>query len=128
MSPGIEIDEILNDPVVERFLKDHPDVVPRARRAAQSLAGKSDALEAVIKVLPALESNTVKVFLNYKGKDEKAAKKIVALLRDDPEIWNCTEIDENCPAAIADYPTIAEKCRGMKGNCPRKKLTITYMA
>ena len=38
------------------------------------------------------------------------------------------KIDENCPAAIADYPTIAEKCRGMKGNCPRKKLTITYMA
>ena len=35
---------------------------------AELLAGESDALEAVIKVLPALESNTVKVFLNYKEK------------------------------------------------------------
>jgi hypothetical protein len=68
MSPGIEIDEILNDPVVVRFLKDHPDVEPMARSAAQKLVGKSDALEAVIKVLPALESNTVKVFLSYKKK------------------------------------------------------------
>ena len=132
MSPRIASDDeaarILKDLEVARFLIDHRDVLPRVRRAAKLLARESDALEAVKKVLPALESNTIKVFLSYKKIDEEAAKKIVALLRDDPEIWNCTEEEEDCPAAIAGYPTVAEKCRGMKGNCPRKKLAIAYMA
>ena len=106
---------------VARFLIDHRDVLPRVRRAAKLLARESDALEAVKKVLPALESNTIKVFLSYKKIDEEAAKKIVALLRDDPEIWNCTEEEEDCPAAIAGYPTVAEKCHGRERELSEKE-------
>jgi hypothetical protein len=81
-APPSGADLLLRDPQVKTFLKTHQGCEDRVRRAAESLLGKEDGLAALRKVLPALGTGTINVFLSYKRKrDQETAEAIVKTLR-----------------------------------------------
>ena len=49
--------EILKDPYINQFLKDHPEASDEIKLAAEKLVDKSDAIPALKKLLPALLEN-----------------------------------------------------------------------
>jgi len=74
--------ELLADPEVARYLERHQGAADEIRAAAEQLATASDGLIALKKVLPALGTHRINVFLSYKTKDAKAAQYIVDLLNE----------------------------------------------
>jgi len=77
--------EILKDPYINQFLKDHPEASDEIKLAAEKLVDKSDAIPALKKLLPALLEKKVRVFFSYKKQDKKPAETIVNLLREPSE-------------------------------------------
>ncbi len=77
-----DIREILGQPDIVEWLKQHPDAKGRLEGAATLLSDKPDALAAVRKLLPSLVDNVVKVFFSYKKVDERAATAIVEVLKE----------------------------------------------
>jgi hypothetical protein len=75
-------EELLNETEIAHFVATHQGAVgERVRCASLCLAGKPDDLQALKKILPALDENVVRVFFSYKKKDEDVATKIMELLR-----------------------------------------------
>ena len=77
-----DMHEILDQPDIVEWLKQHPDAKGRLEGAATLLSDKPDALAAVRKLLPSLVDNVVKVFFSYKKVDERAATAIVEVLKE----------------------------------------------
>ena len=77
-----DMHEILGQPDIVEWLKQHPDAKGRLEGAATLLSDKPDALAAVRKLLPSLVDNVVKVFFSYKKVDERAATAIVEVLKE----------------------------------------------
>jgi len=77
-----DIREILGQPDIVEWLKQHPDAKGRLEGAATLLSDKPDAPAAVRKLLPSLVDNVVKVFFSYKKVDERAATAIVEVLKE----------------------------------------------
>ena len=75
-----DMHEILGQPELVEWLKQHPDSKDRLERAATLLSDKPDALAAVRKLLTTLVDNVVNVFFSYKKVDERAATAIVEAL------------------------------------------------
>jgi len=73
---------MLNEPEIQRFLAANQNTAERVRRAATLLEGQADHSSALKKLLPALASQEINVFFSYKKKDERAARTIVAVLRE----------------------------------------------
>ena len=76
--------ELLNEPVIAQFIATHQGATAESvRRAAEYLKNQNspDALDALKKILPALDERSVKVFFSYKKKDEDAAKNIIEQLK-----------------------------------------------
>jgi hypothetical protein len=76
------VQEILDEPEIKRFLDTNHNAAERVRRAAARLQGTADNFVALKKLLPSLADQTVNVFFSYKKKDERAAKTIVDVLRE----------------------------------------------
>ena len=74
-------DEILINPFIADWLGSHQGAASEVRKAAEILANKPDGLEALKKLLPALERKVIYVFFSYKAKDKQAAIEVVKLLR-----------------------------------------------
>jgi len=81
MAPPTKSD-ILSDPEIANFLSTHQGASSEIERAAKELEGKSDAVQALKKLFPALTQKVVYVFFSYKQKDKIAAEKIVHLLQE----------------------------------------------
>jgi hypothetical protein len=75
------VQHILTDSIVAKFLATHQGAAEAINSAARELAYEADAIPALRKLLPALGDKVVRVFFSYKKKDEIAAKRIVDLLR-----------------------------------------------
>jgi hypothetical protein len=78
----LTVQQILKDPKIKRFKETHQGAEEEIERAAQQLADKEDAITALRRLLPALDEKVVPVFFSYKKKDERAAKEIVKILRE----------------------------------------------
>lgn len=76
-----DVQKMLADPRIAKFLETHQGAAEEIHRAANELANADDGLQAITKLLPALGQKVVPVFFSYKKKDERAAKKIVEVLR-----------------------------------------------
>lgn len=75
-------EELLKDPEIAQFMQTHQGATAeRVSRAARNLAGRSDDLKALKKVLPALDEKTIRIFFSYKKKDEHTALTIMDQLR-----------------------------------------------
>lgn len=74
-------EEILEHPDIAEFLATHRGASDEIENAARLLDGKSDAILAIKKLLPALTEKKIRIFFSYKYKERKAADSIVALLR-----------------------------------------------
>ncbi|MCU7878486.1 MAG: hypothetical protein KZQ84_17125 [Candidatus Thiodiazotropha sp. (ex Lucinoma borealis)] len=77
-SPGAEL---LHEPDIADYINRHQGAADNIRRAADQLAGETDSLKSLTKLLPALTQKSVNVFFSYKAKDEKTAKAVVDILR-----------------------------------------------
>lgn len=77
-SPGAEL---LREPDIADYINRHQGAADNIRRAADQLAGETDSLKSLTKLLPALTQKSVNVFFSYKAKDEKTAKAVVDILR-----------------------------------------------
>ena len=75
-------EELLKNPEISDFINRHQGAATRITMASQKLAENSDALEALMKLLPALDQQVVNVFFSYKTEDEAAAKAIVDTLEE----------------------------------------------
>jgi hypothetical protein len=81
------VEEILSDLAVRHFLETNQYAADRIKRAAACLARQPDSTLAentasLRKLLPSLAEQVIRVFFSYKKKDERAAKTIVELLRE----------------------------------------------
>jgi hypothetical protein len=75
-------EDILNEPEIKRFLDTNNNAAERVRRAASRLNGSLDKVPALKKLLPSLAEQSINVFFSYKSKDERAARTIVEVLRE----------------------------------------------
>ena len=76
------VEEILNEPEIKRFLDTNQNAAERVKRAAAGLKEMADNSAALKKLLPSLAEQTINVFFSYKKKDERAARTIVEVLRE----------------------------------------------
>jgi TIR domain len=76
-----DLQMILADSNVQQFSATHQGAAEEISRAASELANADDAIRAMKKLLPALGQKVVPVFFSYKKKDERAAQRIVEVLR-----------------------------------------------
>jgi hypothetical protein len=67
-------EELLKNPEFSHFINTHQGAASRIMTASQKLAENTDALEALMKLLPALDQQVVNVFFSYKTEDEAAAR------------------------------------------------------
>jgi hypothetical protein len=75
-------EELLKNPEISDFINTHQGAASRIMAASQKLAENTDALEALTKLLPALDQQVVNVFFSYKTEDEAAAKAIVNVMEE----------------------------------------------
>jgi hypothetical protein len=75
-------DEILTHPDIAQFVATHQGTRNEIERAAGALAGKPDAIAALVKLFPALTQRVVRIFFSFKHKDTVAAQTIVQSLRE----------------------------------------------
>jgi hypothetical protein len=75
-------EELLKNPEISHFINTHQGAASRIMTASQKLAENTDALEALMKLLPALDQQVVNVFFSYKTEDEAAARAIVDLMEE----------------------------------------------
>lgn len=76
-----QVDQLLGEPEIAKFIETHQGAAGRITQAAELLVEKDDAAKALKKLLPALTEKEIYVFFSYKKKDELAAKTLVDLLR-----------------------------------------------
>lgn len=77
----LSAEELLSKPEFAEYIQTHQSRAEAIRRAAQQLAGASDAEKALRKLLPAISANVINVFFSYKSKDEQTASEVVQILR-----------------------------------------------
>src|SRR5918995_630191 len=75
-------EDLLNNPEISDFVNRHQGAATRITTASQKLAENTDALEALTKLLPALDQQVINVFFSYKTEDEAAAKAIVDVMEE----------------------------------------------
>lgn len=75
------VEEILADPRVAKLIRENQKRRPNIVRAAEKLQDKPDAHAAVLKAAHGLVEDRIKVFLSYKKKEERTARKVVDALR-----------------------------------------------
>lgn len=78
----MHVEEMLNEPEIKKFLDTNDNAKERVRRAASRLKEKRDGIPALKKLLPSLADQSINVFFSYKSTDERAARSIVEVLRE----------------------------------------------
>ena len=74
--------DVLENPVVKKFLESNQNAVKEVTNAARILANNPDVDTALAKLLPALGNKVINVFFSYKKKDEETATQIIQILRE----------------------------------------------
>ena len=79
--PRLTSAAILEAKVIQDKLRTTPELDEKIKKAAAAVKEKSGAIEGVLKAIPCLENNKIKVFFSYKKPDEPTAVSVVKELR-----------------------------------------------